>query len=316
MIKKYLIKTLTISFLSCALLFYSTKSEAQPRWYLGSHAGPSMTNIMGDFPGNNFKFGYSGGATVGLALGDDHNFSIQADIMASLKGFNQKYKEISRFEEEASTAETVIQFDNQLDVGYLEMPLTANYSITLGGGIFPYSSRKGGVHIDFFAGPYVGYMYGAGASFNSKVTATVQFLDEEGNVTNESSSTAEVERGKFRVDGRNSYGLTAFEDDGVDSFKRLKVANKLTEGLKSIDIGVTGGLGISFDVGENGRLGIEGRYSRGMVSMDDDYFNSFEVIAINPVTGEPALDRSTADIKNVQMAAYLSYVYYLPNNTF
>ena len=311
--KGYLFRAIITGVLSFGMLFITSQSQAQTKWYLGGRAGPSLTNMVGDFPGNNYKLGYSGGATVGLAMGDDYNFSIQADLMASLKGFNQKYEEVATIEDDRVVSKTTTEFDNDLNLGYLELPITAKYSLTLGGGVFPYESRKGSFHIDFFAGPYVGYLFGAGASFNTTQTNVVTFLDESGEKTNENKDEADIDGGKFRVKGRDAYGLNPYGN--IDTFSNVNIPSKLTDGLSSIDIGVTAGLGISLDVGENGRLGLEGRFSRGMVSIDDGFFNSIEITGFDD-NFKPQFEYEQADIKNVNMAAYLSYVYYIPNTTF
>ena len=313
----------------------SSHAQNNSKWYMGALVGPSFTNVMGDFPGNNYKTGVSGGASLGRSFGDNNNFKIQADFMFSLKGLNQTYEEVSTIEQEVVTSKTVTEFDNNLNIGYFEVPLTARYSISLGGGTFPYESRQGSTNLTFFAGPYVAYLVGVGAEFNTTQTSTVQFKDADGEVTNEQENVVDVEGGKFRVDGRNSFGtspgsgvreqlepLKAFLPDGtsLDQF----VAEETTSysgGMKSLDVGVTAGIGLSFDIGGNNRLGIEGRFSQGMMTIDEDpgAFSKSEVSFENAGgTGLPLPDvqYEQTSLQNIQYAGYVTWTYRFETSSF
>ncbi len=312
----------------------NAQAQNDSKWYMGALVGPSFTNVMGDFPGNNYKTAVSGGASLGRSFGDNDNFKLQADFMFSLKGLNQTYEEVSTIEQEVVTSETVTEFDNNLNLGYFEVPLTARYSISLGGGTFPYESRQGSTNLTFFAGPYVAYLVGVGAEFNTTQTSTVQFKDADGEVTNEQENTVDVEGGKFRVDGRNSFGtspssgvrdqlepLESFLPDGtsLDEF----VAEETTSysgGMKSLDVGVTAGVGLSFDIGGNNRLGIEGRFSQGMMTIDDDpgAFSKSEVNFDNSSGSVPIPDvqYEQASLQNIQYAGYITWTYRFETSSF
>ena len=313
----------------------SSHAQNNSKWYMGALVGPSFTNVMGDFPGNNYKTGVSGGASLGRSFGDNNNFKIQADFMFSLKGLNQTYQEVSTVEQEVVTSKTVTEFDNNLNIGYFEVPLTARYSISLGGGTFPYESRQGSTNLTFFAGPYVAYLVGVGAEFNTTQTSTVQFKDADGEVTNEQENVVDVEGGKFRVDGRNSFGTSP--SAGVrEQLKPLKpalpdgvtlddlVAEETTSysgGMKSLDVGVTAGVGLSFDIGGNNRLGIEGRFSQGMMTIDEDpgAFSKSEVSFENAGgTGLPLPDvqYEQASLQNIQYAGYVTWTYRFETSSF
>lgn len=323
------ILSLTCCFFLFIIMASSAFGQGKSKWYIGSLVGPSMTNINGDFPGNNFKTGVSGGATVGRHFGDNGNFKIQADILFSLKGLNQKFTEKSVIKQQSVTSKTTTKFDNTLNIGYLEVPLTARYSIPLGGGTFPYESRKGSTNLTFFAGPYFAYLLGAGAEFNTTRTNVVQFKDAQGDVVNESKSTGSLNGGKFRVSGRNSFGTNpiASQFQELSSFPGVnKIVQNLRQsyptsysgGMSNIDIGFTAGLGLSFKMGENNRLGFEGRLAQGMVTIDDSP-GAFSTIKVEPsdVQGQPfEITTEQASLKNIQYVGYVTWTYRFDNSTF
>ncbi len=316
-------------FLGILVMTSSAFGQAKSNWYIGSLVGPSMTNINGDFPGNNFKTGVSGGATVGRHFGENGNFKVQADILFSLKGLNQKFTEKSVIEQESVTSETTTKFDNTLNLGYLEVPITARYSIPLGGGTFPYESRQGGTNLTFFAGPYFGYLVGAGAEFNTTRTNVVQFKDAQGEVVNESESSGSLNGGKFRVSGRNTFGTNPIasqlqELSGISGVGQIvqdlqdSYPTSYSEGLSNIDIGFTAGLGLSFEMGDNNRLGFEGRLTQGMVTIDESP-GAFSSIKVEPsdVQGQPfQISTEQASLKNVQYVGYVTWTYRFDNSTF
>lgn len=317
----------------------SSHAQNDSKWYMGALVGPSFTNVMGDFPGNNYKTGVSGGASLGRSFGDNNNFKIQADFMFSLKGLNQTYEEVSTIKQEVVTSKTVTEFDNNLNIGYFEVPLTARYSISLGGGTFPYESRQGSTNLTFFAGPYVAYLVGVGAEFNTTQTSTVQFKDADGEVTNEQENVVDVEGGKFRVEGRNNFGtspglgaaeqlrqqLEAFPGNlpfEVDELISGDQPESYSDGMNPLDLGVTAGIGLSFDIGDNNRLGIEGRFSQGMMTIDEDppgAFSKSEVSFENAGgTGLPLPDvqYEQASLQNIQYAGYVTWTYRFETSSF
>lgn len=324
--------------LSGILITFNTQAQSDSKWYMGAMVGPSATNVLGDFPGNNYKIGMSGGVSLGRSFGDNDNFKVQADFLFSLKGTNQTYEEVSSINQDVVTSETKTKFDNNLNIGYLEVPLTARYSIPLGGGTFPYESRQGSTNLTFFAGPYFSYLLGAGAEFNTTQTSVVQFKDAQGEVTQEEETTREVDGGKFRVEGRDNFGtspgLGAAEEIrqqlepfagnlpfDVDELISNNQPQSYSDGMNSIDLGVTAGIGLSFDIGDNNRLGIEGRFSQGMVSIDGDTpgaFSTSEVTFGNSQGGVPVpnVEYEQASLQNVQYAGYITWTYRFKDRTF
>ena len=326
----FFIFSLVVFSLGFLLMTNTSHAQRQSKWYIGAMVGPTMTNINGDFPGNNFKTGFSGGGTVGRSFGDNGNFKVQADILFSLKGFDQKFTEKSVIEQESVTSKTTTQFDNTLNLGYLEVPLTARYSIPLGSGTFPYESRQGTTNLTFFAGPYFGYLFGAGAQFDTKRTNVVQFKDAEGEVTNESENTGSLNGGKFRVSGRGTFGTNPIAnqleeiaqagpglDKIVEDFKET-YPSTYSGGISNIDIGFTAGVGLSFKISDQNRFGIEGRIAQGMVTIDDSP-GAFNTISVKGSSkeGQPFdITSEQATLQNIQYAGYVTWTYRFDNSTF
>ena len=326
----FFIFSLVVFSLGFLLMTNTSHAQRQSKWYIGAMVGPTMTNINGDFPGNNFKTGFSGGGTVGRSFGDNGNFKVQADILFSLKGFDQKFTEKSVIEQESVTSKTTTQFDNTLNLGYLEVPLTARYSIPLGSGTFPYESRQGTTNLTFFAGPYFGYLFGAGAQFDTKRTNVVQFKDAEGEVTNESENTGSLSGGKFRVSGRGTFGTNPIAsqleeiaqagpglDKIVEDFKET-YPSTYSGGISNIDIGFTAGVGLSFKISDQNRFGVEGRIAQGMVTIDDSP-GAFNTISVKPSSkeGQPFdITSEQATLQNIQYAGYVTWTYRFDNSTF
>lgn len=331
--KRYLSFCLIAAF-SFSIFNFSQSAQAQSdsKWYLGAMAGPTATNVEGDFSGNNFKTGISGGASLGRSFGDNDNFKLQADFLFSLKGLNQTYEEVSTIEQDIVTSKTTTEFDNTLNLGYFEVPITARYSIPLGSGTFPYESRQGTTKLNIFAGPYVGYLIGAGAEFNTTRTSVVQFKNSEGEVTNENKNSGELEGGKFRVDGRNNFGTNPgisiadqlSQYSGVEGFDQViqnvkeQTPSSYSEGISSLDVGFTAGLGLSFKIGDNNRLGFEGRISQGMMTIDEDpgAFSSVEAVPSEQEGIPFEFEYEQASLKNIQYAGYVTWTYRLQNRTF
>ena len=326
----FFIFSLVVFSLGFLLMTNTSHAQRQSKWYIGAMVGPTMTNITGDFPGNNFKTGFSGGGTVGRSFGDNGNFKVQADILFSLKGFDQKFTEKSVIEQESVTSKTTTQFDNTLNLGYLEVPLTARYSIPLGSGTFPYESRQGTTNLTFFAGPYFGYLFGAGAQFDTKRTNVVQFKDAEGEVTNESENTGSLNGGKFRVSGRGTFGTNPIAnqleeiaqagpglDKIVEDFKET-YPSTYSGGISNIDIGFTAGVGLSFKISDQNQFGVEGRIAQGMVTIDDSP-GAFNTISVKGSSkeGQPFdITSEQATLQNIQYAGYVTWTYRFDNSTF
>ncbi len=301
-----------------ALIFgcFLSHNKADAQFYFGGKAGPTITNINGDFPGNNPKVGFSSGATIGVSFGEYDQYNIQADLLGSLRGFNQKFQEVSNLEQNNVSTETKLNYDNKLHLTYFEAPLTFKYSLSLGGGVFPYSGETGPVNIDFMVGPYAGFLVNSGASFNTSRETTVKFLTDDGEVEDEQQSSTEIDGGKFRLKNRSEYGLNPYR--GLDSFEDVDIPTTLDGNLNSLDIGVTAGAGISFEISDHSTLGIEGRYTMGFLNIDDTFFNDYEVSS--SVNADNTVDydvtANKADLTNSGWVAYLSWTYQLSGSTY
>lgn len=295
---------------------FISQKNAHAQIYFGGKAGPTFTNINGDFPGNNPKLGFSTGATLGVSFGEYDQFNIQADLLASLRGTNQKFQEISTVEQNNVSTETKLNYDNNLSLTYFEAPITVKYSLSLGGGVFPYRGETGPVNIDFMVGPYIGYLLNSGASFNTSRETTVKFFNDNGEVENEQNSSSEIEGGKFRLKNRAEYGLSPYR--GLDSFEDADIPSTLDGNLNSLDVGLTGGVGISFEITEHSTLGIEGRYTMGFLNIDDTFFNDYEVNST--VNADNTVDydvtANQAELTNSGWVTYVSWTYQLSSSTF
>ncbi len=314
MLKKYFVQ----GFLPVLLvgIFFHLPNHSHAQFYFGGKIGPSLTNVNGDFAGNNYKFGYSSGGIIGVSFGEFDQFNIQTDLLISLKGVNQKFEEKSSLRRGDILTETTLKYDNNLHLSYFEAPLTFKYSLSLGGGVFPYNKEKGPVNIDIMAGPYIGYLLDAAASFNTERTTRVVFYDDEGEVENEDVTNSELEAGKFRLKNRAKHGLKPY--GSLDTFEQVNIPSSLDGSLNTLDIGLSFGAGISFELSKSSTLGLEGRYTTGFMSIDDTFFNDYKVNSEISEDGEANYDiqSNQADLTNTAFVFYLTWTYQIIPSTF
>jgi len=313
MLKQYFVRNfLTVFVLAGSLLIVNT---ANAQFYFGGKAGPTYTTVNGDFPGNNYKLGFSSGATVGVAFGDYDQFNIQADLLLTTKGLNQTFTEVSSLRQGNILTETTLEYDNDLNLTYFEAPLTFKYSLSLGGGAFPYHGENGPVNIDLMAGPYFGMLMNATASFNTRQETRVAFYNDEGEVEDENTSSSEIEGGKFRLENRGRHGLSPY--GSLDTFSDVDIPSTLDGNLNQMDIGISTGIGISFELDENHTLGLEGRYTVGLVTIDDTFFNNYEVEPeVNNQEVTYNVNANQADLTNSAFVGYVTWTYQISPEPF
>lgn len=322
--KPKIFKLIPLFFFS--LLLYIPAAHSQ--FYLGVQGGALMTNLEGDvniiwpgtYPGTlqqevkgagsgaNYKYGYSGGIVLGLRLNDF--VSIQPELNSSLKGFNQKYTTVTQAVFPDTAVMTKTEWDNTLDLMYGEVPILLKLSFSIGNGIFPYRPKKGPVDVEVFAGPYVAYRYGSAKSFSATTTITGYGSDTATSTYSGSSSN-----GDFRLGG----GFDPEDTVGISQyFSSFPVRPLFDAGLSVLDVGVTAGVGISIEVGDRGKLFVNGRYSKGFFTIDDGYFTDV-VIKVDqeklndsdPEKKAQAISVTNVekDITNVAFGVYFGYTY-------
>lgn len=313
MVKRYPVSNFLTVFILCGALMVSYSAKGQ--FYFGGKAGATLTNVNGDFPGNNQKLGYSTGATVGLAFGEYDQFNVQADLLITTKGVNQTYEEVSSLQQGNILTETTLSYDNNLNLTYFEAPLTFKYSLSLGGGTFPYGGENGPVNIDLMAGPYIGMLMNATASFSTQQETRVAFFNDQGEVEDENTSSTDIDGGKFRLENRSRYGLRPY--GSLDTFKDVDIPSTLNGNLNQMDIGLSTGIGISFELDENHTLGIEGRYTVGFVTIDDTFFNDYEVTPkVNNQQISYDVSSNKADLTNSAFVGYVTWTYQISPSPF
>jgi hypothetical protein len=114
-----------------ALLFFAaTTSFAQTK--IGITAGVNLANLTGSDAGDNnaMKIGVHGGLVADLGISD--NFMIEPGVLFSMKGSQDSENS-----------------DNKLTLNYIEIPILAKYKLESG--------------LNFFLGPYVGFLMSATA---------------------------------------------------------------------------------------------------------------------------------------------------------
>lgn len=289
-------------------------NEVKGQMFLGGKVAGSNTTIQGDLPGNNYNQNLSGGLIVGYTFTEDDLFSIQSEIQYSMKGTNQQYKEVPDLANNADAEKIERQFDNDLDLTYIEMPIMAKLSLALGSSTFPYGTGSGPFSIDLYAGPYVGYLMDAEATRMVTTTRTIENIQENGE-TVEQTITTESNRGRFRTSNQFEDGISMPElinalenaSEGNPFAEAISAPDDLKSGLSTLDVGLVGGIGMSLDVGDNSKITLDGRFSRGLMSIDDLYFNSikFEV----DENGMPTVEQSQADLFNTAVSVNLGYIY-------
>lgn len=306
--KNFYLPVLTIM----ALFLLTQKVDAQ--FFVGGKIQGSNSTLQGDLPGNNFNRYYSGGLIVGYTFTEDDLLSVQSELQYSLKGTNQKFQEIPQLSDDANAEEVFREFDNDLDLSYIEVPIMAKLSLSLGSSTFPYGTGSGPFNIDLYAGPYVGYLMDAEASRHVITTRTIENIREDGE-TVQQTITTESNRGRFRIENQFEDGVSmpqiieslknAGEDDPIA--QAFNYPEDVSNGLNSLDVGVTGGIGFSVEVGDNSTVTLDGRVSRGIFSVDDLYFNSIRVN--NEGDGGPAVEQSKADLFNTTVSLNLGFIY-------
>lgn len=301
--KTNLVKSLLIQgFIVFALLLGTTVSKGQV--YFGVNGGALSTNLNGDVFGNNYKFGYTGGLTLGISMGDV--FSIETGANYSLKGFSQKYTKVLEFKPEDTTIITTKEYNNQLDLTYVEAPLLFKFSISLGHYIKPYDASPGPVDIDFFFGPYVGYLLNVGQSSNTKVTEEHKSPDEGIKPTINEYSVSGGTFGIREVSGK-------YADYVQESEPGVIPERSLTRGLNFLDYGVMAGAGLSFEVGSDAKLFVHGTFSKGFATIDNTYFNDIKVVLKQNILDPTDLfdiKRTQKNITHQTAGARVGYIVY------
>jgi hypothetical protein len=128
--KKKIMRTKTSVKLLLTVLCLSISLAASALSF-GPIAGVNLSNVTGDGDSSNaMKVGFHFGGIVELSITD--NFIIAPGVIYSVKGTQDK--DVS---------------DNKLNLSYLEIPINAKYRLESG--------------LNFFAGPYVGFLMSATA---------------------------------------------------------------------------------------------------------------------------------------------------------
>lgn len=304
-------------FTAVALVFgaiFLLNNEVKGQMFLGGKVAGSNTTIQGDLPGNNYNQNFSGGLIVGYTFTEDDLFSVQSEIQYSMKGTNQKYEEIPELPNSADAERVVRQYDNDLDLTYIEMPIMAKLSLALGSSTFPYGTGSGSFSVDFYAGPYVGYLMDAEATRMVTTTRTIENIKENGETVEQTIET-KSDRGRFRTSNQFENGVSmpelinALEDasEGNPFAQAISAPDDLKNGLSTLDLGLVGGIGMSLDLGDNSKITLDGRFSRGLFSVDDLYFNSIKFETDQ--NGVPSVKQSKADLFNTAVSVNLGYIY-------
>jgi hypothetical protein len=247
---------------------FTTNSYAQ-FLHLGVTGGPQLTNLQSDL--GNFKgvVGFNGGLAADWRI--TNNFGLELDVLLSQNGASKTYLQPNVNLGNRSINYYTYKTTDQLS--YLQVVLLPKFIIPLGSKpIIPYDKpgdQK--MHLAFYAGPYFGYL----AAFNSA--------------------------GKIS-------GYTVMSDlDTVNKFDPIPYTStgKDVSYVSPIDFGFTAGAGINFNLaGGKTILGFDGRYSRGLNSIDYGYY-SFKTLGVN-AANQPVLKTQAARIYNTALAFNVS----------
>lgn len=317
---QFIQKRLLTFCLTISILFAPILSKAQ--FFIGAKAGGLNTTVQTDFDkGINSKIGYSGGLTLGYTFSDA--FTIQPDILYSIKGFNQTYTKAHEIRSNTNP-DTLLQItnehDNTLDVNYIEVPVLFKLHLSLGGGVVPYDPPKGPIDIEIFAGPYASYLFDASQSLSASGTA--EYFNP-----NNQEGAKQVE--EFTPSGGGSFDIRqiAITNQSVNDLEVIEnLASQggsdisrqealgvpaASEGLSAIDVGVVAGVGLSFEMGEYGKLTVNGRYSRGFMTIDDGFFSDREITLDLQQGQYESKALESKDMVNQSMGVFVGYQHYL-----
>jgi len=207
---------------------------AQRGLYIGLTAGPQLTNLQSNVGKFKPTLGFNAGGSYDIRLGGI--FAITEESMISTIGAKKEYTQavISNDRTNYNSYKTTDKFT------YLRNNLMLNFFIPLGGKpIIPYDKEGSKMSLNFFIGPY----FATAMNFSSSGTISTYTILNDGDTINKVSNVK-------------------YESDPFETI--LKVS--------PFDIGIVTGAGINFNLGENAYLGFEGRYSRGLSSIDYGYY--------------------------------------------
>ena len=307
------------SFLPLLIILLFAGNHANAQFFYGVKGGATLSKLGGGdtYGGMNYKFGPTGGITMGFKIKTDLN--IQGEILYSDWGVEQKYI----IQETIETVENDSQkftnnkkvYNNSLDLTYVHVPLMIKKSFSLKGGIYPYKRAISSVDIDFFGGPYVSYLLSSGASMSTRVyttetlgTTTTDYPERSG-----AESFGIGQDYTFESFDTNQYSNAYFADFEVDE-------PSSSSGMSSIDVGIVFGAGISFEVSQLSKLTFGARYGMGLLSIDKEFFNNVTYTFTPNPNGSADIGgnkfavsetRTKMDLRNQVLSFHIGFIHYI-----
>jgi len=310
-------KVLLVSILLTGVFQYAS---AQMFW--GFKAGYLSSKLAGDtYGGINWQSNVTGGFSTGVKLMTD--FNLHFDILYSVKGTNQKFVHkdiISGYETQTEpfTRTVTKQYDNNLMLSYIEVPIYLKKSFSFKGGIFPYQRTISKIDLDIFAGAYGAFMFAAGTDMSAKRS----FIKVVGQTTTTGEEIDTIS--SFFIGQEQTFGIhPALEDTVGLNYLVMKqnlpsISNDLSVSqLNRIDAGILAGLGFSVELNSSSKLTIDARYSIGLLSIDNTYFNNVYYSFAKDIDNNPIILKTTntkINLTNQNLAFYIGFIQYLGVN--
>jgi hypothetical protein len=300
-------KTVLASF--TVILVFSACFSSYSQLTYGFKAGYGMNKLSGGdlYGGINWKSGVTGGLIIGYKFKTDFNF--QSEILFDQSGMNQKFIQINRTVHDEGldriSEDSTFTYDNSLNLTYVKVPLLLKKSFSFKGGTYPFLRSTSTIDLDVFAGPYVSYLISASSKFSTKVAVKTYK-----NGTNTKTETETAINDKYH----NSFHIGQSGDtSSLIPPEFLQPRPALSDGIAKLDVGISVGLGLSFELNARSKLTIDARYSMGLLSIDNGYFsNKIYTLYTLPdgSTGYKATVNKL-DLKNSSINAFLGYIIYL-----
>ncbi len=215
-------------------------AQAQVDYHLGVIGGAQYTNLVADRGKFTGKVGFVGGISNEFRIGESQAFSIQADILYSMKNADRIYKDSVDGYYDRVVNLNINRYEH---LNYVDLHLLFKYNLFLGyDRIIPYDRPGKRVFLSFYAGPQFGYLvnYKSGGYVDSTYSVKIQ----------RDSSIQPPRRNRTIYD-----------------FNSFKAATGYAPVLKT-DIGVTVGTGVNFLVGDRATISLDARYTYGIGTID------------------------------------------------
>jgi hypothetical protein len=323
---KYFTAQKVILFSLLIFFAFSNINQSYGQFIYGIKAGYGINTLKGSdlYGGINYRKSFTGGLVLGYKFRTD--FCFQGELLYNPAGMNQKFIQINRtqFFDQATghliSNDSTFKFNNNLKLNYITVPLLFKKSFSFKAGIGPFQRNSSVIDFDIFVGPYVSYLLGAQADFDTKVSIVVT---DNGvvNSTEAEKPMNDAEHNSFKTGQKNTYSRVGDTLNLPSTAYLMAFAKRagLKDGLSKLDVGLTAGLGLSIELSANSKLTFDARFSKGFLSIDKEYFSdiNFEFAPGGSIpTGLPPGAKVSKKItkKNITNQAiniFVGYVIYL-----